>query len=53
LKKNFTGVAPLPDMPVPEFDKAWNLWNCEKFVGTSEPAGAEASPMHETDSLPK
>jgi undecaprenyl-diphosphatase len=53
LKKNFTAVTPLPDMPVPEFDKAWNLWNCDKFIGTSESAGAEASPMHETDSLPK
>ncbi len=53
VKKNFTRVSPLPDMPVPEFDKAWNLWNCEKFVGTSQSAGVEASPMHESDSLPK
>jgi len=53
LKKNFSSVTPLPDMPTPEFDKAWNLWNCQKFVGASEPAGAEATPMHETDSLPK
>jgi hypothetical protein len=53
LKKNFTSVEALPDMPVPEFDKAWNLWNCQKFVGTSQSAGIEASPMHESDALPK
>ena len=53
LKKNFTTIEPLPYMPTPEFEKAWNIWNCEKFVGTSQPAGVGASPMHETDPLPK
>ena len=54
LVKNFASVTPLPDMPLPDFDKSWNLWNCQRFIGDSEPAGAaEASPLHESDSLPK
>jgi 4-amino-4-deoxy-L-arabinose transferase-like glycosyltransferase len=53
LAKNFSSVTALPDMDAPEFDKAWNMWNCQKYVGQAEPAGNEATPMHETDSLPK
>jgi len=30
------------------------MWNCQRFVGDSQPVGAvEASPMPESDSLPK
>jgi Dolichyl-phosphate-mannose-protein mannosyltransferase len=54
LVKNFASVTPLPDMPLPDFDKSWNLWNCQRFVGESQPAGAaESSPLRESDSLPK
>jgi 4-amino-4-deoxy-L-arabinose transferase-like glycosyltransferase len=54
LVKNFASVTLLPDMPLPDFDKAWQIWNCQRFVGDAQPAGAiEASPMHESDSLPK
>jgi len=54
LVKDFASVTPLADMPLPDFDKAWNMWNCQRFVGDSQRAGAtETSPMHETDALPK
>jgi hypothetical protein len=54
LVKNFASVTPLADMPLPDFDKGWNMWNCQRFIGDSQPAGAtEASPMHESDALPK
>jgi 4-amino-4-deoxy-L-arabinose transferase-like glycosyltransferase len=54
LVKNFASVTSLPDMPLPDFDKSWNMWNCQRFVGDAQPAGAvEASPMPESDSLPK
>lgn len=54
LVKNFASVTPLADPPLPDFNKSWNLWNCQKFIGDSQPAGAsETSPMRESDSLPK
>jgi hypothetical protein len=54
LVKNFASVTPLPDMPLPDFDKSWQMWNCQRFVGDARPDGAaEASPMHESDALPK
>jgi 4-amino-4-deoxy-L-arabinose transferase-like glycosyltransferase len=53
LAKNFSSVTQMPDMPDPEDAKTWNLWSCQTFVGQPQPAGAEATPMHETDSLPK
>ncbi len=54
LQRNFSSVEELEDPPLPDFDKAWNIWNCQKFVGEGLPAGsAETGPMRESDSLPK
>jgi hypothetical protein len=54
LVKNFASVEQMPDPPLPEFRESWNLWNCQKFIGDAQAAGAgEATPMRESDSLPK
>ena len=53
LVKSFTSVEPLADPPVPEFDKGWNVWNCQKFIGGQSSNAPETGPMHESDSLPK
>jgi 4-amino-4-deoxy-L-arabinose transferase-like glycosyltransferase len=54
LVRNFSSVVQMDDPPLPDFDKAWNIWNCQKFIGESLPTGsAETGPMRESDSLPK
>ena len=53
LAKNFATVQPVPDPPLPEFDKSWDIWSCQNFIGGS-PSAAESqpSPMHESEPLP-
>jgi undecaprenyl-diphosphatase len=53
--KNFANVTPIDDPPLPGFDKSWDIWNCQNFIGTgSQPIGeVPTNPMHESDALPK
>jgi hypothetical protein len=52
--KNFAHVQPLDDPPLPEFDKSWDIWNCQNFIGAGNQSAAEApsTPMRDTESLP-
>jgi hypothetical protein len=55
IDKSFVSVTPVDDPPVPGFDKSWDIWNCQNFVGSAtQPASdVQTSPMHESDALPK
>ena len=55
VKKDFVSVTREEDPPLPGFDKSWDIWNCQNFVGSgSQTAGeVQTSPMHESDALPK
>jgi 4-amino-4-deoxy-L-arabinose transferase-like glycosyltransferase len=52
--KNFVNVTPVEDPPLPGFDKSWDIWNCQNFVGSGAQAASDVqtSPMHESDALP-
>jgi hypothetical protein len=52
--KNFASVQPVQDPPLPEFDKSWDIWSCQNFIGSGAPAAVESQlgPMHESDPLP-
>jgi hypothetical protein len=54
VAKDFAGVAPVPDPPLPDFDTSWDIWTLQNFVGANTPSPAEgtATPMHESDALP-
>jgi 4-amino-4-deoxy-L-arabinose transferase-like glycosyltransferase len=55
IYKNFASVTPIEDPPLPDFDKAWDIWNCQNFIGSGgQTAGdAQATPMRDSDALPK
>jgi hypothetical protein len=52
--RNFASVQPVPDPPLPEFDKSWDIWSCQNFIGAGGQTASEGQPgpMHESDSLP-
>lgn len=51
---NFASVTPIEDPPLPEFDKTWDIWSCQKFVGSGEGVKMmKTNPMHDSDALPK
>jgi hypothetical protein len=52
--KNFASVKSMPDPPLPDFDKSWDIWNCQNFIGSGgQNPDAQATPMHDSDALPK
>jgi len=53
--KNFASVTAIDDPPLPDFDKSWDIWNCQNFIGSGGQAAGEVqtNPMHESDALPK
>ena len=53
--KNFASVTMIPDPPLPDFDKSWDIWNCQNFIGSGAQAAGEvqATPMRDSDALPK
>jgi hypothetical protein len=55
LTKNFSSVTALDDPPPSTgFDKSWNIWSCQRFIGSGESSGAvQAPPMHDSGALPK
>ena len=55
ILKNFASVTPIDDPPLPDFDKSWDLWNCQNFIGSGgQTAGdVQTNPMHDSDALPK
>jgi hypothetical protein len=55
IVKNFASVTPIDDPPLPEFDKSWDIWTCENFIGSGGQAAGDVqtNPMRESDSLPK
>ncbi len=53
LAKNFASVTELDEPPSSGFDKSWNFWNCQKFIGPGQSTGPDQTvPMHESDALP-
>jgi undecaprenyl-diphosphatase len=54
IYKNFASVTLVDDPPLPDFEKAWDIWNCQKFIGSGEnPGEVQSNPMPEHDALPK
>jgi len=54
LSKDFTEVKAVDDPPLPDFDKAWNIWSCQKFINADQSTeGDNAKPMPEPEALPK
>ena len=55
ILKNFASVTPIEDPPLPGFDKSWDIWNCQNFIGLGSQAAGNvpANSMHESDALPK
>lgn len=52
--KDFAEVNLIEDPPLPDFHKAWDIWNCQKFIGSGQtPGEAPTNPMPEHDALPK
>lgn len=56
--KNFASVTQIEDPPFPEFDRSWNIWSCQKFIGmagqsTGQGEAPESTPMIDHDALPK
>jgi undecaprenyl-diphosphatase len=52
---NFATVKPIDDPPLPDFDKSWDIWSCQNFVGTAgqNAADQQATPIKDTDALPR
>jgi 4-amino-4-deoxy-L-arabinose transferase-like glycosyltransferase len=55
LVKNFASVTPMDDPPLPDFDKSWDIWNCQNFIGSGGQTAGEVrtNPMGDSDALPK
>jgi hypothetical protein len=55
IMRNFASVTPIEDPPLPDFDKSWDIWNCQNFTGAGSqtPTDVQTAPMHESDALPK
>ena len=55
IVKNFASVTPIEDPPLPDFDKSWDIWNCQNFIGSGAqpPSEVQTNPMHDSDALPK
>lgn len=53
--KNFASVSPIDDPPLPDFDKSWDIWTCQNFIGSGgqSPGDVQTNPMRESDALPK
>jgi undecaprenyl-diphosphatase len=53
--KNFASVTLIDNPPLPDFDKSWDIWNCQNFIGSgSQTAGEmQTNPMRDSDALPK
>ena len=41
IVKNFATVTPIDDPPLPDFDKSWDIWNCQNFVGSGSQTAGE------------
>jgi 4-amino-4-deoxy-L-arabinose transferase-like glycosyltransferase len=55
IVKDFANVTPVDDPPLPGFDKSWDIWNCQNFIGSGSqsPGEVQTNPMHDSDALPK
>jgi 4-amino-4-deoxy-L-arabinose transferase-like glycosyltransferase len=55
IVRNFADVTPVEDPPLPGFDKSWDIWNCQNFIGSGGQTAGEmqATPMRDSDALPK
>ncbi len=53
--KNFASVTPIDDPPIPDFDKSWDIWSCQNFIGSGgqAPGDVQTNPMRDSDALPK
>jgi hypothetical protein len=55
IYRNFASVKAIDDPPLPDFDKSWDIWSCQNFVGSpgQNAADRQATPIKDTDALPK
>jgi hypothetical protein len=54
IYKDFASVTQVDDPPLPDFEKSWDIWSCQRFIGSGEGQGqVQANPMPEHDALPK
>jgi hypothetical protein len=51
---DFASVTAIDDPPLPDSNKSWDFWNCQKFIGSGQhPSDIQTNPIPEHDSLPK
>lgn len=54
IMKDFASVTEVDDPPLPDFERSWDIWNCQKFIGGNGSSGeVQGNPMPEHDALPK
>ncbi len=54
IVRDFAEVKLIDDPPLPDFDKTWDIWNCQKFIGSGQGASdVRANPMRDSEALPK
>lgn len=53
VRKTFSDMKQMPDMPDPEDAKEWNLYFLDKFTGSAALPSADATQAHVSDPLPK
>jgi 4-amino-4-deoxy-L-arabinose transferase-like glycosyltransferase len=54
LVKDFASVDLMDDPPLPDFNKSWDIWNCQKFIGEDQTTvNSHLNPMRDSDALPK
>jgi 4-amino-4-deoxy-L-arabinose transferase-like glycosyltransferase len=55
IVRNFASVSLIDDPPLPDFDKSWDIWNCQNFIGSGGQSNGDAptTPMRDSDALPK
>jgi len=53
--KNFASVTMIPDPPLPDFDKTWDVWNCQNFIGTGaqNSGDIQSNSTRDSEALPK
>jgi 4-amino-4-deoxy-L-arabinose transferase-like glycosyltransferase len=54
ITADFASVTPIQDPPLPDFNKWWDFWSCQNFIGSGQnKSDIQTNPMPEHDSLPK
>ncbi len=54
MRNNFASVSLIDDPPLPGFDRSWDIWICQNFIGTNaQPSTMTSRPTYDSGALPK